>query len=301
MDSWHSYGKIYNLGHAALAELFNEPVLVEEKIDGSQFSFGVFDGVVRCKSKGAELNIHEPEKMFKLGVEWVVANASKLAPGVTYRGEYLNKPKHNALAYDRVPRNNIMIFDIAIGHEKYVGYEDKAAEATRIGLEVVPQFVVATPSAGAIGELLECISCLGGQKVEGLVIKNYARYGRDGKTLMGKYVSESFREVHKQNWKDENPTGKDILGLLGEVYRTPARWNKAMQHLAERGVLTNDVKDIGPLIRETQTDVAAECKEEIKEKLYAWAAPHIKRAVIRGLPEYYKKLLLERQFVDGED
>ncbi len=37
--------------------------------------------------------------------------------------------------------------------------------------------------------LLEKESILGG-KVEGIVVKNYARFGKDKKVLMGKYVSE---------------------------------------------------------------------------------------------------------------
>jgi ATP-dependent RNA circularization protein (DNA/RNA ligase family) len=36
-----SYPSIYALGHRAIRELFDGPVVVEEKIDGSQFSFGV--------------------------------------------------------------------------------------------------------------------------------------------------------------------------------------------------------------------------------------------------------------------
>ena len=30
----NSYGKIYNLGHAALKSLFNEEVVIQEKLDG---------------------------------------------------------------------------------------------------------------------------------------------------------------------------------------------------------------------------------------------------------------------------
>ena len=41
--SWHSYPSIFALGHRALAELFLDPVVVEEKVDGSQFSFGLFE------------------------------------------------------------------------------------------------------------------------------------------------------------------------------------------------------------------------------------------------------------------
>ncbi len=39
--SWHSYPKIYGLGHKAITELLSDNVMVEEKIDGSQFSFGI--------------------------------------------------------------------------------------------------------------------------------------------------------------------------------------------------------------------------------------------------------------------
>lgn len=41
MESWHSYPSIYNLGHRYIADLLTVPVIVEEKIDGSQFSFGL--------------------------------------------------------------------------------------------------------------------------------------------------------------------------------------------------------------------------------------------------------------------
>ena len=57
MSSWHSYPSIYNLGHAAVANLLAVPHQVQEKVDGSQFSFGRFveDGKVRLRvrSKGA--------------------------------------------------------------------------------------------------------------------------------------------------------------------------------------------------------------------------------------------------------
>ena len=41
-DSWHSFPSVYAVGHAALADLFLDDVIVEEKVDGSQFSFGLF-------------------------------------------------------------------------------------------------------------------------------------------------------------------------------------------------------------------------------------------------------------------
>ena len=137
MDSWNSYPSIFNLGHRAVSELLTQSVLVEEKIDGSQFSFGRFGGELRCRSKGAVLNNVAPEKMFARAVE--VASQLDLHDGWTYRAEYLQKPKHNTLVYERTPANNLIIFDINDGHEFYMSYDDKAAEARRLGLEIVPR------------------------------------------------------------------------------------------------------------------------------------------------------------------
>ena len=67
-DSWHSYPSIYALGHHAVKDLFRTPVIVEEKIDGSQFSFGLFDDGMRYKSKGAIVYAESPG-MFQLAVD----------------------------------------------------------------------------------------------------------------------------------------------------------------------------------------------------------------------------------------
>jgi hypothetical protein len=114
--------------------------------------------------------------------------------------------------------------------------------------------------------------------------------------MMGKYVSESFKEVHRHNWKQDNPTTGDILLRLVEEYKTPARWNKAIQHLKENGTLLNDPADIGPLMKEINEDILKECRDEIKEKLFEYAWRHISRNLTRGFPEFYKQKLLESQF-----
>lgn len=295
MNSWHSYPKIYALGHRAITELLLDPVIVEEKVDGSQFSFGLFEDGYRARSKGAILNLLAPEKMFNKACE--VVKGLPLKEGWTYRAEYLLKPKHNALAYDRTPKDHLIIFDINTGEEAYMSWEDKAEEAARLGLDVIPRMfegVIDNPQM--FRDMLDTVSCLGGQKIEGVVIKNYKRFGLDKKVLMGKSVSEAFKEVHKREWADANPKGKDILGMLTDSYRTPARWNKAIQHLTEKGVVEGSPRDIGLLIKEVGNDVEAECVEEIKEALYRWAWPHIRRGLNRGLPEWYKEELLKKQF-----
>lgn len=302
-DSWKSYPKVYNLGHAGVADLLLDPVLVEEKVDGSQFSFGRFlhpqEGpTLKCRSRGGELNIHAPEKLFAAAVEYVKSVQNQLPLEWTWSGEVLAKPKHNVLCYDRTPKNGIIIFDIRYGEEKYVTlHEVKAAHADSIGLEVVPFLHHGkVESIDQFRGFLDRTSVLGGQKVEGVVVKNYGRFGKDGKALMGKFVSEAFKEVHNQEWKSENPSQGDVVQQLITSYRTPARWDKAIQHLREAGLLIDDPSDIGKVIPEVARDLEEECGVEIRDVLFAWAWGKIRRAVTAGVAEHYKEILLKKQF-----
>ncbi len=295
MSSWHSYPSVFAMGHKAVEELLLDAVIVEEKIDGSQFSFGRFNGELRVRSKGKEMIVEAPEKMFELAVNF--ANSLDVRDGWTYKGEFLSKPKHNALAYDRVPEGNIILFDINTDEESYLSYDNKKTEASRIGIEIVPLlFDGEIKSANDVLQFLEMTSILGGQKVEGVVIKNYARFGRDKKVLMGKFVSEAYKEVHTKEWGKANPKQGDIIQLIVNQYRIDTRWNKAIQHLAERGELENSPRDIGKLILEVKADIKKECEDGIKDILYNWAIDSVLRGCIRGLPEWYKEKLLQSQF-----
>lgn len=299
MSSWHSYPSIFALGHKALENLFDGHVQIEEKVDGSQFSFGKFDGELRCRSKGTELNVDAPEKMFSKAVETAKRLLPLLREGWTYRGEYLQSPKHNALAYDRFPEGHIILFDINTGYEQYLPYDRKFEEAQRLGLEVVPLFnsgkdFVITEEY--IVSLLERESVLGGQKIEGIVVKNYDQFAPDKHCLMGKFVSEAFKEVHKGAWRESNPTQGDVTQNLIQMYRTPARWQKAVMHLYERGELDNSPRDIGKLIVEIGADVRKEEEEAIKEYLFNYFWPKVQRGIIAGFPEWYKEKLLHSQF-----
>jgi hypothetical protein len=300
MNSWHSYPSIYALGHRAIADLLTGDVLVEEKIDGSQFSFGVTeDGEIKVRSKGAQLHPDAPEKMFTAAVASVKERAHLLRPGWTYRGEYLAKPKHNSLAYDRIPRGHIIVFDINSAHEEYLPYEEKQAEAERIGLETVALIYRGKVSGIADFRMfLDRESVLGGQKIEGVVVKpvGYAKFGLDKKCLLGKFVSEAFKEVHAREWKASNPGPTDIVDRIAGDLHTTARWDKAVLHLRERGVLEGSPRDIGALIKEVPADIRKEESDYIKDKLFAWAWPQIQRKVTHGLPEWYKDELLKQQF-----
>jgi hypothetical protein len=313
MSSWHSPQSIYSLGHNAVRDLFSVEVQVQEKVDGSFFAFGWYpvmepDGgllkevpnvyELKVRSKGAVMVPEAPPAMFKPAVDTVKSIQHLLKPGWQYRGETLCKPKHNALNYNRVPKGNVILFDVLTDDEQYLSYEDLKAEAQRLGLEVVPQLFSGTVnSALELRKFLDLESVLGGQKIEGVVIKPLKPlYGPDKKMLFGKFVSEAFKEVHRKAWGESNPGPTDIILKLGTELCTPARWQKAVLRMKEAGTLTNSPKDIGPLMGSVVPDIKKEEEEYIKEKLFKYAWPHIARMATRGLPEWYKEQLLNLQF-----
>jgi hypothetical protein len=304
MSSWTTYPKLFNLGHPNIVSLFNDTVLIEEKVDGSQFSFGFIEGVLRCKSKNAPIDVDGPPDLFGPAVETVkrLHAEGKLTPEWTYRGEAFKSAHHNSLTYDRAPAGGIMLFDIARSHENYLSRGEKEAEAARLGLELVPVIYVGrVGSPQELNALLDRVSVLGGQKIEGIVIKNYARFAVDGKPLMGKLVSEAFREVNRETWKGMKETSGDIIDKLAIAYATTARWEKAIQHLRDDGRLTNSPKDIGELMKEVALDVRAECTEEMKAILFKWAWEKLHRRLTHGLPGWYKNRLVEQQFASADE
>lgn len=300
MTHIHSYPSVFAIGHKMITDLFSGPVVIEEKVDGSQFSMSVDETGLSCRSKGQDIIPDAPEKMFGRAVATAVALRDLLKPGWVYRCEYLQKPKHNTLAYDRVPSKHLIVFDIATPGEQYMTPFDKRAEAERLGLECVPvlrEGVINGPDE--LKSLLETVSVLGGAKVEGVVVKNYNVFTAEKKVAIGKYVSEAFKEVHKGEWRKSNPTPTDVTEQLINQYRTPARWQKAIQHLRESGTLEGSPRDIGNLMKEVEADIRKECADEIRDALFEHFWGKIRRGVTAGLPQWYKDQLLQTAF-NGE-
>lgn len=298
-DRLHGYPKVWNMGHPAIAELFVGPVVVQEKIDGSQFTFGIIGGELRLRSKGAEIFPGTTDKLFAgaVGTAVALAEAGRLVEGWQYRGECLHAPKHNSLAYARAPRGNVILFDVDSGLESRVKPIDLAFIGGLLDLEVVPLLYVGEVTGlDYLRSFLDREAYLGGCKPEGVVVKNYARWGKDGKMLMGKVVSDDFRETHKREWVRSNPTRADIVEALRQTYRSERRWEKAIERLRDSGKLEGSPRDIGALIKMIPEDVLEECRAEIADALFSAFWPEIRRGTTAGFPEWYKARLAGQQF-----
>ncbi len=300
-----SYGKIYNLGHRAVRDLLNFPVQVQEKIDGSQFSFGVRNSVLNMRSKRAVVHVGDEPGQFKLASETVQAlfADNMLEEGWTYRGEAVTKPRHNHLVYDRIPVGGIILFDIDRGEEDMADYDWLRDEAERLGLEVVPQFGAwVIENVEDLAALCDRKSILGGESnIEGIVIKPIGLIfdTLTGKTLRAKVVAPEYRETQTTSWKSANPNRNDFINAIVAGLATEARWRKAIQALRDAGELDNSPKDIGPLLKQISQDILEEEGEAIAAALlkHFWKK-NISRGVTRGFPQFYTEYLIGLQFDD---
>ena len=298
MNRITSFPKIFAIGTNYILDIFKEDVEISEKIDGSQFCFGKVNGELYLRSKGAQLYVDNPEKMFAEGIDYVYQHQSLLPDNFIFYAEYLKNRKHNTLMYGRIPKNHLMLFGVMdLTHTFHTNLEEWA---DKLDIECVPIIYRGKiESADELAKLLDRESILGEAKIEGVVVKNYTRKfllgGQPMPLMAGKYVSENFKEVHKERWGTEEKT-KGRMQIFFESFRTEARWEKSVQHLRDQGLLLQEPKDIGKLLKSVYEDIDQEEQEEVKEWLWKEFNKELKRVSTLGLPEWYKERLLSRSF-----
>jgi hypothetical protein len=294
----HPFPKIFALGTTYVRDIFSDDVEVTEKVDGSQFVFGQVNGALSVRSKGAVIDPAAPPSMFRQGVDYVAGlwAGRALPEGVVYFCEYLQKPKHNVLAYTRTPKNGLCLF--AVYDPIIQGFsssrERLVYEATQLDIDPVPLLRAGrVESMADLAGFMEQDSYLGGVKVEGVVVKNHHRPfllgGQPIPLMSGKYVSEAFKEVHRGKRADYS--GKGRWETFVDSHRSEARWAKAAQHLRETGSLTGTPADIARLVTEVKRDVLDEERAEIERVLWREFAPEVARKAVSGLPDWYKAQL----------
>lgn len=116
-----SFPKIFAIGTKYILDIFNDEVEITEKVDGSQFVFGKVGGEVILRSKGADLFMDNPEKMFKRAIDYIATIKDKLPEDIIFYSEYLKSPHHNILTYERTPKNNLILFGVSTPSDEFIG------------------------------------------------------------------------------------------------------------------------------------------------------------------------------------
>jgi hypothetical protein len=203
------------------------------------------------------------------------------------------KAKQNALAYDSVPAHNVVLFDCF--YDGAWRYDLLKKYASLFGMSLAPVLHEGVVTVEALRELLATESYLGGQKIEGVVIKNMGQsiiVNGKPQPVITKLVRAEFKETNKVEHKSDSVFVRATE--LIESYRSEARWQKALQHLRDDGAIEDQPRDIAALIREVQCDILDEETENIKAALFAIYKKDLLRNATRGLPEWYKSALVGR-------
>lgn len=262
-------------------------VWVQEKLDGSQFSFcRREDGEIVMSSARARVSPGDGNAMFAPAVETVMSIADRLVPGWVYRAEAFMRPKHNVRAYERMPRGGLILFDV----EPRAGMFKADATplvADELGLECAPFLSVPDLTPFSLDTLIDTVPSVLGGRMEGVVLKAYQSRNKWGYVPMVKYVDKQFKEVR---W--DKPPKQDFLLTLAERYGTEARYQKAVLHLREQGKIQGDMPDIGPLMKEVAADLEAEEGDAIRQEILAHYYPLAIRSIRAALPEWYRGELI---------
>ena len=293
------YPKVVAYGTFGTESVLKGKVSVQEKVDGSQFGFGVEEGKIVFRSHGQAINPDCPPSMFKGAVDHIMAHQDwlcKFTHEVYMYGEVVNKPKHNVLTYTNVPLGNVVLFDVFV-NGYWAASEILSHFAEQLGISYIPPLFEGEITEPALLQMLEDLSnhssALGGTIAEGLVIKNYSQFFEVGGhvwPIFVKLVRPQFKEQHAATWGMKGGPG-ELEKFVNSFKNDQARWQKAVQALDEQGTLKNAVQDIGPLCAVVQDDIEAEEKEAIKEGLWKLYGKDFKRSSVAGLAEWYKRKL----------
>jgi len=293
------YAKVFTLGSTGTERALMGSVVVQEKVDGSMMCFGINeDSELVMRSHHQALDPDTCPKQFKAAMDHVLSlDLRWVRPDTFFYCEMLDTPKHNTIAYTRVPTNHLVLFDVATPAGWIENRDESIGYAQLLHIDVVPELYQGGITVNILRTLLPIQSFLGGSTVEGVVVKNYHEniaLGGRMQPLFVKLVNEAFKERNQKEFK-----AKTTRGTVEEYvasFQSEARWMKAVQHLRDQGLLVGEPRDIGLLVHEIDRDLLEEESENIKEELFRMVRGEILRKAKMGVPEWYKAKLIEWAF-----
>jgi len=265
-------------------EFYDKVVTVQEKVDGSQFSFwkDVGSSTVSVASRNRMLS--GEESRFRVAVAHV--RTLDVPPGVIFRGEVVSKFRHNKIVYSRLPKHNLVLWDLVVLDAGSMPYNKRnllKSMGERFDLEVVHE--VCDPfkltSADELTKLVEGPSAFGEER-EGIVVRCRAGVAK----LVGQKMSE---HVHRR----PRDKGDDLAAFVAGSVNAERIIEKAAEWLRDEGMLEFKDSDIGKVIRTVHEDLDNEFSADMRDLLFRKMRKPIYAVISRNVATVYRKLLSE--------
>ena len=248
------YDSIPRYGKQGTRDILGTEVVVMEKLDGANASFGIIGGELKMFSRNQELNEHNTLRGF---YDWVRQNVDprKLFVSTIYFGEWLVP---HTVQYKKEVQNEFYLFDIYdVKTDTYLDWNLTVQAAIHLGIRTPEVFF-----RGELHSMTDVDKYLGQSELteipntgEGIVVKDY-----EGQQFV-KIVSDKFKET--KSIKQPSLDRTDIGTLIDSVL-TPQRVEKLIHKKIDLGLLPTelDVTDTGNVLKALSSDVVNDIFEE---------------------------------------
>lgn len=292
----YKYPSIERLDKAVHLFTPDTDIIVQEKLDGSNFGFYYKDGDIVFQSRSRCLG-PEPEKMFKPAIDSVMLGLDmafdrlECYKDYIFYGEALGNGK---IKYD-TPTNFVLYDVYNREHESWLTDEEVTNLALRLSFATVP--VLYAGKWQGIDHIKSLLgqSAYGNVPAEGVVVKAFYLQGQytDKETgeigtytipyYMGKIVTAEYQELNAT--KTALDKVNDPLTEIAKQFVTPARIDKAVARLIEQGKTEYKPHDI---VAEINKDIKKEESDTIKEQLFKAFWSPIGKQVARQVLDLYQ-------------
>ena len=248
------YDSIPRYGKQGTRDILGTEVVVMEKLDGANASFGIIGGELKMFSRNQELNEHNTLRGF---YDWVRQNVDprKLFVSTIYFGEWLVP---HTVQYKKEVQNEFYLFDIYdVKTDTYLDWNLTVQAAIHLGIRTPEVFF-----RGELHSMTDVDKYLGQSELteipntgEGIVVKDY-----EGQQFV-KIVSDKFKET---KYTKQPSLDRTDIGALIDSVLTPQRVEKLIHKKIDLGLLPTelDVTDTGNVLKALSSDVVNDIFEE---------------------------------------
>lgn len=287
------YHKIPNLYRTESQEIFNlEEVVVTEKIDGTNFSFGLVNGEPRMNSRNNQVWGVKKEALQPFhnvdfdGSGFVSAFMEEFGlnffdllreyDNLLIYGEFYGQGVQNRVNYG--PEKKFTFFDAYdLNKRAWLSYNEFVELTRLLGLPTVPKLYIGPPKLSVFERLLNQDSKLGIDNgvaqspnlQEGIVIKGLnGETNKWGERIITKYKQERFSEIRKTT-KKKKEFSQEENSLVAhaeyvcEKYLTEGRLDNCLEKLRAQNVPVQ-ITAMRKVISYLQEDVLSEMDQDDK-------------------------------------